>query len=312
MKREMGACIVELRGNFAAALTEDGRFVRIRNRGYEIGQTVLLAEAHARRGGRLRAFTAMAAGLLLLLLGGWKGYQTPVGVVSLDVNPSIEYTINCLDRVLSVRAVNDDAAAILERIDESSLFDRPVDEAVEQTIETLRLSGYFEQDSEHNVVLAASSYSVLHAEHLAVQLKDRVSRQADLSVTAVSVSREEVEQAHALGASAGKVRIVEQLEQTNQSNAAFSRKDWLEKPVQEILEQTREQQNQGMPSGEQKSTPQPNSKPAKTPNATPSPLQPKPTAKPGNGQQPDAGQQKQGDGDSKPAPGGSGGGQQRG
>ena len=60
MKREMGACIVELRGRYAAALTSDGQFVRIRNQGYSVGQTVRLTKRQTMPAQRrqLRALTA--------------------------------------------------------------------------------------------------------------------------------------------------------------------------------------------------------------------------------------------------------------
>ena len=137
MNEQKSAMIVEIRGAYAAALREDGVFVRVRNTGYEIGQTILLdvaaeeeripAVQPKRRRSRVTAFAGIAAGFLLLLLGGFKGYTTPTGVVSLDVNPSIEYSINCFDRVLDITAVNDDAEKILEGLDESALRYHPVD-----------------------------------------------------------------------------------------------------------------------------------------------------------------------------------------
>jgi len=276
MKQEMDACIVELRGRYAAALTSDGQFVRIRNHGFSVGQTVRLTKRQTMPAQRrqLRALTAVAAGLLFLVLGGFKGYQTPVGVVSLDVNPSIEYSINVFDRVLSVRGVNEDGAVLLEQIDETLLKNRSVGDAVEQTIDSLRESGYFSQDQENDVVLAASSYSAQHAEELAEQLKGRVAQQNDLSILSFSVTHQEVEQAHALGSSAGKVRIVEQLKQSNQSEYGFQEEDWLEKPVRDILQETEEQQQQTQtqPAGEQQNAPQPQETPPPAPEATPNPV----------------------------------------
>ncbi|MEA4940283.1 MAG: anti-sigma factor domain-containing protein [Christensenella sp.] len=276
MKREMDACIVELRGRYAAALTSDGQFVRIRNHGFSVGQTVRLTKRQTMPAQRrqLRALTAVAAGLLFLVLGGFKGYQTPVGVVSLDVNPSIEYSINVFDRVLSVRGVNEDGEVLLNQMDATLLKNRPVAEAVEQTIESLRESGYFPQDAENDVVLAASSYSTQHAEQLAEQLKGRVARQSDLTILSFSVTHQEVEQAHALGSSAGKVRIVQQLEQSNQAGNGFQEEDWLEKPVRDILQETQEQQmqTQTQSSGEQQNAPQPQGTPPPAPEATPNPV----------------------------------------
>ena len=274
MRREIDACIVELRGRYAAALTSDGQFVRIRNRGYSVGQTVRLTEAQPKsnRARRVRALTSIAAGFLFLILGGFKGYQTPVGVVSLDVNPSIEYSINVFDRVLSVRGVNEDGEVLLEGMDTASLNHQLVGDAVEQTIETLRESGYFPQDTENDVVLAASSYSERHAEQLAEQIKGRVSREEDLSVFSFSVSQEEVEQAHAMGASAGKVRIVQELGQSSSAGEDFEEEDWLNKPVRDILQKTQEQQTQTQPSAGQQNAPQPQgTPPPSAPETTPNP-----------------------------------------
>ncbi|MEZ4629035.1 MAG: hypothetical protein R2912_13440, partial [Eubacteriales bacterium] len=107
MKEQHSAVIVDIRGAYAAALTAGGEYIRVRNDGYEIGQPISLRRAAhtAGRRARISALASVAAGFLLLLFGGFTGYVAPAGVVSLDVNPSIEYTINCFDRVLSVSAV---------------------------------------------------------------------------------------------------------------------------------------------------------------------------------------------------------------
>ncbi|MPN40593.1 hypothetical protein SDC9_188131 [bioreactor metagenome] len=157
-------------------------------------------------------------------------------------------------------------------MDTTLLKNRPVAEAVEQTIASLRESGYFPQDAENDVVLAASSYSTQHAEQLAEQLKGRVSGQSDLTILSFSVTHQEVEQAHALGSSAGKVRIVQQLEQSNQAGNGFQEEDWLEKPVRDILQETQEQQTQTQSSGEQQNAPQPQGTPPPAPEATPNPV----------------------------------------
>ncbi|MDD4311832.1 MAG: hypothetical protein PHW41_05050 [Eubacteriales bacterium] len=251
MKELKSAIIVELRGSYAAALREDGVFVRIHNAGYEIGETVSLEQDELpvqnvqlkRRGARLRAYAGVAAGFLLLLFGGWKGYTTPVGVVSLDVNPSIEYSINYFDKVLDITAVNDDAASILAGLDETSLRYRSVDEAVEQTILALRENGYLAETTENDVVISASSYSARHTEQIADRLSQRVGRQTDLTVYSVAVSRGEVQSAHALGASAGKLHIVERLGESWEEDTSFDPQDWLERPVRDIIRETREQAN---------------------------------------------------------------------
>jgi len=248
----MNAYILEINGRYAAALTEDGRFVRIKNKNYCVGQSVQLNEqsAQAKQRTRITALASMAAGFLLLL-GGFASYAAPVGVVSLDVNPSIEYTINCFDRVLAIEGVNEDGSRIVSAMNAVSLLNQPVDEAVEATILQLRESGYLMEQTGNDVVLSASALTRTHADALANRLELLVGQQENLQVTAVSVSRNEVQQAHALGTSAGKLYIIERLEEAIGSDGAFDPKDWLNTPVREIIRETVNRSGAPQPNGEQ-------------------------------------------------------------
>ena len=253
MNEQKSAMIVEIRGAYAAALGEDGVFVRVRNAGYAIGQTILLDVAAEeeqipiaqpkRRRSRVTAFAGIAAGFLLLLLGGFKGYTTPTGVVSLDVNPSIEYSINYFDRVLDISSVNDDAQKILAGLDESALRYRPVDEAVDATITVLRENGYLTDATENDVVISAVSYNDEHTAAIAERLGERVRKQADLTVYSIPVSKNDVQSAHDLGTSAGKLQIIERLGESWDKDETFDPGDWVSHPVREIIRETKEQAN---------------------------------------------------------------------
>jgi hypothetical protein len=251
MNEQKSAMIVEIRGAYAAALRDDGVFVRVHNAGYDIGQTIMLdvfVEEESisptrvkRRRSRVTAFAGVAAGFLLLLLGGFKGYTTPVGVVSLDVNPSIEYSINCFDRVLDISAVNEDAEKILAGLDEDALRYRPVDEAVDATIAVLRENGYLTDVTENDVVISAASYSERHTDEITQRLGQRVRQQADLTVYSIPVSENDVQSAHNLGTSAGKLQIIERLGDSWGKDETFDPGDWVARPVREIIRETKEQ-----------------------------------------------------------------------
>lgn len=244
MKQEQtGAVIVEVRGRKATALTRQGEFIRVNNEGYTIGEQVLLvpqvaAARPARKRMRLTAYAGMAAGFLLLVLGGFKGYTMPVGVVSLDVNPSIEFKINAFDRVLDISAVNDDAGRILANMDKDALRYHTVDEVVDATILVLRESGYLADATGNDVVISASSYDTRHTEQIAERLGVRVGQDEGLSVYSVPVSKGEVEDAHARGTSAGKLYMIEELESSWSSVEDFDADDWIERPVRDIIHET--------------------------------------------------------------------------
>ena len=59
---------------------------------------------------------AACAALAAIGVGGFAYAMAPVARVGIDVNPSFELSVNRFDRVVDARAVNDDAAAVLDRV----------------------------------------------------------------------------------------------------------------------------------------------------------------------------------------------------
>lgn len=235
----MKAVIVEIRGDLAAALTESGSFVYLVNEQYAIGQEVLISQkAPAKKRMPLGGYIGAVASLVFFVLAGWMGYTAPVGVVSLDVNPSIEYSINYFDQVLDIYAVNEDAKQILAGMDVAQLYHRPVEEAVDETILVLREKGYFPDGKTNDIVISASSYESGHTQELAQRLGERVQKQSDLSVYSVAVSKKDVKEAHEIGTSAGKLHIIELLGESWGSEDTFEANDWIGRPVKWILRET--------------------------------------------------------------------------
>ena len=136
----MKAVVLEIRDKKAAVLTHGGQILKVSNKHYMVGQEVNIKEASekvvdmARNAGRW--MPAAAAAAFLFVIGRLMCLSMePYGVVSLDVNPSIEFTINNMDKVLYVNGVNDDGKDILEGISEKKLINQDIDKAVNVTIE---------------------------------------------------------------------------------------------------------------------------------------------------------------------------------
>ncbi len=72
----------------------------------------------ARRRGRSLAPLAVCAACLVLLLGtgGWL-FLTPTAHVSIDINPSLELSLNRFDQVLSVEGYNPDGEKLAQGLD---------------------------------------------------------------------------------------------------------------------------------------------------------------------------------------------------
>ncbi len=238
----MKAAIVETHRTYAVALLENGRFTKLRSGQYEVGQTVTVRKKVSSWRSKMTAYASLAAVLLLFIIGG---YKAPYGLVSLDVNPSIEYTINIFDRVIGVSAVNDDGKTILTQLSQKELLNANIGDAIDKTIAQLQNNGYLNEDDDNYVMLASNSASQAHAEKLAVTLQNRVSTHANLSAESITVSKGDIEQAHSMGTSAGKLLLIERLKDSSEDPDSFDETEWLDEPVRDIVHATKSSGNSG-------------------------------------------------------------------
>ena len=143
--------VMECHPAYAVVLDEQGRFVRVPNLGYEVGQRlddVVLFEAEVlpfgqrkprrtRRG--LVAALAAAACLCALAIGGFVVWQTPIGTVHISINPEVGIDVNHFDRVVGVEGENDDGVELIEGF---SYYGRTIDEVSDDLAQRARDQGY--------------------------------------------------------------------------------------------------------------------------------------------------------------------------
>lgn len=67
--------------------------------------------------GAVRRLVPAAACLALVVLGGGWLYFTPTATISVDINPSLELSVNRFDKVLSAQGFNEDGQALAETLD---------------------------------------------------------------------------------------------------------------------------------------------------------------------------------------------------
>ena len=83
-------------------------FLAERTRGYTGTET---------RKRKYPAYAAACACLLLALLGGRWLYFTPTAAISIDINPSLELSVNRFDRVIAVTGFNEDGRRLSGALD---------------------------------------------------------------------------------------------------------------------------------------------------------------------------------------------------
>jgi len=237
----MKGVVVEIRNHTAAVLSEDGCVVKVNNNNYQIGQEVVCMKKIFETK-KMLAFASAASALFMVSGISAYAYLSPYSYVSLDVNPSIEYSINRFDRVLSVTGVNDDGTQIIKEINLENLKNKTIKDAISLTVETLSNEGYFDS-GEGNIVIATSSKSKNNELKLVKDLELAAAvgleeDQDDIEITVEAVGATRVEEARALGVTPGKLNLVEKLIESANGSEDIVLSEWLSKPVKEIMTQT--------------------------------------------------------------------------
>jgi hypothetical protein len=249
----MKAVVVEIKDNFVAALTDDGCIIRMRNHHYIIGQVIQVEKKVSKIRKIPKAAVAACIVMVLGLLGlGAYAYATPTTYVSLDVNPSIEYSLNMFDRVLSVKAVNDDGTEILKQVNLENMSNKTIDEAIKLTIKEISEEGYFDGEAEGGIVITTSAKDLKRAAELAEHLKESADEELsendkEADVEAQAVGKERVERARALGVTPGKLNLVEKLQKSADNPEEYDTVTWLNKPVKEIMKEIKKNRKEDRP-----------------------------------------------------------------
>lgn len=116
----MSYLVMECHPAYAVVLDEKGRFLKVANRGYTVGQRVtevIETRKPALPFRRWLAPLAAAACACLLFVGCWQVFFAPYGSVRIKINPDIQLTVNRMDRVISVQGLNADGVTLLEGYD---------------------------------------------------------------------------------------------------------------------------------------------------------------------------------------------------
>lgn len=233
----MKAVIVDIKHDSVVALNDDGCMVKVKNNNYQIGQVI---ELKKRTNSRFVRSVSAAIVLLFLGIGAWS-FLSPYSYVSLDVNPSIQYSVNRFGLVLSAEAVNEDGAEILENLDLKLMN---IEDAVEETVDGIKRAGYFDGDEPGGIMLATSCQNEAEAiqlqEQLQIRIHETVQDREGVDVDAITVGWERVEEAQELGITPGKLNLIEKMIASSDDPESISIEDWMDRSVKDIQQATKD------------------------------------------------------------------------
>lgn len=222
----MKSVVVEIKGDYAALLKDDGTVAIKKNKNYSIGDVVMVKEGSFAK--KIRA--AVAAAMFFMIASvGVAAYEAPYYYVSLDVNPGILLKVNLFEKVIGVEGINQDAVEIIQDLD---LKNKGIETALCNAIERIKEKGYFVKNN--NIIIAASSKNNAKAEQLALKLKDAAEDEVtdegiNVDVDSRGIGYETVQNSRQWNITPGKYNIITHLlkEEINDVNSNQSIKELM-------------------------------------------------------------------------------------
>lgn len=146
MERKATYMVVELHSAYAVVLDNSGRFIKVANSGYAVGDVtdkivplIYPQDKKKRKSTIIRLAASLAACVALCIFGTYE-YQymyTEYGSIHMQINPEVEISLSRSGRVLNIEGENADGEALLQDYsykgkDKETVVDELADLAIEQ------------------------------------------------------------------------------------------------------------------------------------------------------------------------------------
>ena len=119
----------------------------IRRKSFDYGRNRPQLKAYRRR-------LASAALTLVLILSGAGVWFVPLASIAVDINPSVELTVNALDRVISLEGKNSDGIRLVQELDVTGMA---YDDAMQRLLLSNGLRPYLDEGSTITITVTGGS-----------------------------------------------------------------------------------------------------------------------------------------------------------
>jgi len=170
-------------------------------------------------GGKQSRIRYLAAALVVVMLvsiitvAGLALSNTTVAAVSVDINPSIELSVNALNRVVAIQAFNEDGEAILAQL---NLIGKPVKAAVNEIVAAAAEAGFLAEDGSSIIAITTSAdIGIIRdkleqdTEEAAQEALEEEEQEAVVYHDNTALNR--IEEAHKLGITPGRLNLIQKL-----------------------------------------------------------------------------------------------------
>lgn len=187
------------------------------------------APTSRRRRFRPLATVAACAACLLMTLGSLWLYFTPAAYISVDVNPSLELTVNRFDRVISVTGLNSDGDALAQTLNVRFLN---YTQALEQVLDSEPIVQCLARDEMLSITVAGNNNT--RTEEMLSQVSACAAGRGNTYCHASDLQT--AAEAHDYGLSCGKYQMLLELQTLDPSLTAEDIRDMTMRELWDLLE----------------------------------------------------------------------------
>ena len=188
------AIIAEIKEKYAIAIDKNGRFIKVRNNGYmKVGYEYNVSELNSFKIKPLVKMLPLAAAFLLCVGLGYFGYtyNTPSNYVYIDINPSIELSVNAYEKVIDAKGLNDDGNKLLSM---SDIDDKDVNDAIETILEDASDEGYIPENTDDiskAVLITIAGNDEEKSEKIGQKIKEKIKERVQAKISEKAGKSEE-------------------------------------------------------------------------------------------------------------------------
>ena len=157
----------------------------------------------------------------IVVMGFGLGFylKSPINMVTIDINPSLELHTNTLGYVVSVDPVNEDAVQLMAGY---KLVNRDLESVIENIVDRMILNGYLIAGQKNQILISAEGS--ISANKLLGKVKKNISNYAqskqlmvEVLHQSIDINEAEVELAHEYNISVGKMAFIDKLAESSNS-----------------------------------------------------------------------------------------------
>lgn len=227
-------CIIKIENDFAIVLSDDMKYMRvIKKDGMDVGNKIVFVKEDIYIENKInyKKISALAAVVFILFMSinifNIKSNENmiPAAVVSLDINPSIEFELNKKGIVTKVNDINKEANEIIDK----EVIGKKIEEALYITINNAREKKYISSQKNSiliaDVILDSTVKEILNIEEdLQVKLNND-KNDSYIKVVYLKSNKNNMKNAHKNDMSIGKYEAFKEIEKKNANASVYEVKN---------------------------------------------------------------------------------------